>query len=260
MRSKVPSICLLAVLTGLDLMAAEPAKGLVQLRFISLSQTIDGAGIAGADGKATPIFVATDSLSRPISHPAGRLRLVSTQTIVAAKKNTSEPISPEDIPPETPGFRRKNPPASSAKAKAGNREIGAIDLPSGEHQRFIIIVHPGKGNGLTAIPDRLGFFPTGSDRFVNLTAAPVIIDVPSGRQTLPANGSIVIRPGAAQLRQYQLRLLMKDDGKEKLLFSAFNVQDDGRRNLRILTPGRIDGTSVEMKTISDGLAAEDNYR
>ena len=260
MRSKAILACLLIGLTGIGAKGAEPAKGLVKLRFISLTQAIEGAGIAGADGKATPIFVAPDSLSRPISHPAGRLRLVSTQTSAAPKKNTNEPIRPEDIPPETPGFRKKKTEAASAKIKAGNREIGAIDLPSGDHQRFIIICHPGKGSGLTAIPDRLGFFPPGSDRFVNLTAASVIIDVPSGRQTLPANGSIVLRPGAAHLRQYQLRLLMKEDGVEKLLFSAFNAQDDGRRNLRILIPGGTDGGSVEMKTISDGLAAEDNYR
>jgi hypothetical protein len=253
-------VCLLTALTGLGLNAAEPAKGLVQLRFISLTQTIDGAGIAGADGKATPIFVAPDSLSRPISHPAGRLRLVSTQASLAAPKKSGEPIRPEDIPPQTPGFRKKKPEAATVKIKAGSREIGAIDLPPGDHQRFIIIVHPGKGTGLTAIPDRLGFFPPGSDRFVNLTAESVVIDVPSGRQTLPANGSIVLRPGAAHLRQYQLRLLIKDDGEEKLLFSAFNAQDDGRRNLRILIAGGADGSRVEMKTISDGLAAEDNYR
>ena len=260
MRSNPLLSALLATLAWLTMTGAEPAKGLVQLRFMSLTQTIDGAGIAGADGKATPIFVTSDSLSRPISHPAGRLRLVSTQATLAAPKKTGEPIRPEDIPPETPGFRKKKTEAASAKTKAGNREIGAIDLPSGDHQRFIIIVHPGKGTGLTAIPDRLGFFPPGSDRFVNLSAASVIIDVPSGRQTLPANGSIVLRPGAAHLRQYQLRLLIKENGQEKLMFSAFNAQDDGRRNLRILIPGGVDGRSVEMKTISDGLAAEDNYR
>lgn len=253
-------VCLLTALTGLGLNAAEPAKGLVQLRFISLTQTIDGAGIAGADGKATPIFVAPDSLSRPISHPAGRLRLVSTQTSVVPAKKKSEPIRPEDIPPATPGFRKKKTGATAGQVNAGARELGTIDLPSGDHQRFIIIVHPGKGSGLTAIPDRLGFFPPGSDRFVNLTTVSVIVDVPSGRQTLPANGSIVLRPGAAHLRQYQLRLLMKSDGEEKLLSSAFNAQDDRRRNLRILIPGGVDGSSVEMKTISDGLAAEDNYR
>ncbi len=260
MRSKALRASLLAVLAGLSLMGAEPSKAPVQLRFISLTQTIDGAGIAGDDGKATPIFISSDSLSRPISHVAGRLRLISTQAPLAAPKKTGEPIRPEDIPPETPGFRKKKPEAPPAKIKAGNREIGTIVLPSGDHQRFIIIVHPGKGTGLTAIPDRLGFFPPGSDRFVNLTAASVIIDLPSGRQPLPANGSIVLRPGAAHLRQYQLRLLKKVDGEEKLLFSAFNAQDDERRNLRILIPENPDGTGIVMKTISDGLAANDNYR
>jgi hypothetical protein len=72
---------------------------------------------------------------------------------------------------------------------------------------------------------------------VNLTAAPLIIDVPSGRQILPASGSIVLRPGASHLRQYQLRLLMKDGGVEKLMFSAFNAQDDGRAICVSSSPG-----------------------
>ncbi len=260
MRSKVIHTSLLLMLGWAPMESAEPASSRVQLRFISLSQTIDGAGIAAADGKATPIFISADSLSRPISHPPGRLRLVSTQSAVAPKKKPNEPIKPEDIPPETPGFRKKKLESASPKVKTGNRELGTVDLPTGDHQRFIIIVHPGKGNGLTAIPDRIGFFPPGSDRFVNLTAASLIIDVPSGRQILPANASNVLRPGVAHLRQYKLRILIKEDGEEKLLSSAFDVQNDDRRNLRIVMPGGVGGRSIEIKTISDGLVADDNYR
>jgi len=260
MRSKTAFSLLFTLAASLTTSGAEPVAQRVQLRFISLSQTITGAGLAAADGKATPVFIPSDSLSSPVSHPHGRLRLVSTQAVADAPKKTDEPIRPEDIPPETPGFRKKKPTEPTGKITAGNRELGAIDLPAGDHQRFIIIVHPGKGSGLTAIPDRLGFFPPGSDRYVNLTASPVIIDIPAGRQTLPPNGSIVLRPGTAHLRQYQLRLLTKTDGEEKLLFSAFTAQDDGRRNLRIFIPGDPQGEGIILKSISDGLAAEDNYR
>ena len=147
-----------------------------------------------------------------------------------------------------------------SKVKAGKQELGAIELPSGDHQRFIVIVHPGKGSGLTAIPDRLGFFPPGSDRYVNLTTTTVIVDVPSGRRTVPPNGSIVLRPGATNLHQYHLKLLTKSGMEENPVFAAFTAQDDSRRNLRVFIPGGADGTDIEMKTISDGLAAEDNYR
>ena len=260
MRSKTALGLLFALAASLMTHGAEPASRRVQLRFVSLGQTIDGAGIAGPGGKATPVVILSDSLSRPVSHPHGRLRLVSTQTAAAAPKKSGEPIRPEDTPPETPGFRKKRTGEETRDVKAGGREIGAIDLPAGDHQRFIIIVHPGKGGGLTAIPDRLGFFPPGSDRYVNLTARPVIIDIPAGRQTLAAGGSIVLRPGAAHMRQYQLRLLTKTADEEKLFFSAFTAQDDSRRNLRIFLPGGADGTEIEMKTIPDSLAAEDNYR
>jgi hypothetical protein len=260
MRSKTALALLCTLAASLTTNGAEPVAQRVQLRFVSLSQTITGAGLATADGKAIPLFIPTDSLSSPVSHPHGRLRLVSTQAVAAAPKKASEPIRPEDIPPETPGFRKKKTGEPTGKVTAGNRELGAIDLPAGDHQRFIIIVHPGKGSGLTAIPDRLGFFPPGSDRYVNLTATPVIIDIPAGRQTLPANGSIVLRPGSANRHQYQLKLLTKSGNEERLFFSAFTAQDDARRNLRIILPGGSDADGIELKTISDGLAAEDNYR
>lgn len=260
MRSKTALSLVFALAASLTTQGAEPATPRVQLRFVSLGQTITGAGIAGSEGKATPVVILADSLSRPVSHPYGRLRLVSTQTVVAAPKNPDEPIRPEDIPPATRGFRKKKTDEPTGNIKAGGQELGAIDLPAGDHQRFIIIVHPGKGNGLTAIPDRLGFFPPGSDRYVNLTALPVIIDIPAGRQTLAPGGSIVLRPGAAHLRQYQLRLLAKTAGEEKLFFSAFTAQDDGRRNLRIFIPSGAQADGLELKSVSDGLAAEDNYR
>ena len=260
MRYKTALALLFALAASLTTHGAEPVAPRVQLRFVSLGQGITGAGIAGPDGKATPVVILADSLSRPVSHPPGRLRLVSTVPTATAPKKTDEPIRPEDIPPETPGFRKKKPVEPVGNVKAGRRELGTTDLPAGDHQRFIIIVHPGKGSGLTAIPDRLGFFPPGSDRYVNLAARPVIIDVPAGRQTLPPGRSLVLRPGAAHLRQYQLRLLTKTADEEKLFFSAFTAQDDGRRNLRIFLPAGPDGTDIEMKTIPDSLAAEDSYR
>ena len=260
MRSKTALALLCTLAASLTTNGAEPVATRVQLRFVSLNQTITGAGLATADGKAIPLFIPTDSLSSPVSHPLGRLRLVSTLATASPVKKTGEPIRPEDIPPETPGFRKKKTSEPTGKVKAGNRELGAIDLPAGDHQRFIIIVHPGKGSGLTAIPDRLGFFPPGSDRYVNLTAFPVIIDIPAGRQTLPPNGSIVLRPGAANQHQYQLKLLTKSGNDERLFFSAFTAHDDARRNLRIILPGGSDTDGIELKTISDGLAAEDNYR
>jgi hypothetical protein len=259
MRSKIVGLLLLAALGGVTAQGAEPAPQRVQLRFVSLHEPIFGAGLAETEGRATPLTIPSDSLSPPVAHPTGRLRLVSTQVAPRPTK-AAGPIRPEDIPPQTPGFRKKRIVETTSKVKAGTRELGWIDLPTGDHQRYIILVHPGKGSGLTAIPDRLGSFPPSSDRYVNLTTASVIIDIPAGRQTLAPNGSIVLRPGAAHLRQYQLRLLTKTDSEEKLLFSAFTAQDDGRRNLRLLIPDPADPSSLLMKTISDAQANEDNYR
>jgi hypothetical protein len=259
MKSKTAFALVSAFLIGLSLRAAEPAPP-VQLRFVSMTQDILGAGIADDGGKATPLVISAGSLGRPMSHTARRLRLVSTSPSEPEKQKDETATKTEATPVLPRGFRKEKIVESSGKVKAGKQELGAIDLPAGDHRRFIILVHPGKGSGLTAIPDRLGFFPPGSDRYVNLTTATVIVDVPSGRRTLPPSGSIVLRPGATNLRQYHLQLLTKSGMEETPFFAAFAAQDDARRNLRIFIPGGADGTGIEMKTISDGLAAEDNYR
>ena len=250
---------LLAALAVLTVQGAEPAPQRVQLRFVSLQEPIIGVGVAATDGQAIPLIIPSDSLGPAITHLTGRLRLVSTQ-VASKPTKAAAPIRAEDIPPETPGFRKKRIAATISKVKAGDRELGWIDLLSGDHQRYIILVHPGRGSGLTAIPDRLGSFPPGSDRYVNLTASPVIIDIPAGRQTLQPNGSVVLRPGAAHLNQYQLRLLTKTRGEEKLFFSAFTAQDEGQRHLRILVQAGGEGDGLQLKSVSDGLAALDNYR
>lgn len=260
MRSKTILALVAFVLFDQCLQGAEPATQSVQLRFVSLNQPIQGAGIADAEGKATPLVIPSSSLGRPIPHASRRVRLVSTSPDAPGQQKPSVTTGADSPPAPPRGFRRSKEDEAPRKVKAGNRELGTIDLPSGDHQRFIIIVHPGKGNGLTAIPDRIGFFPPGSDRYVNLTAATVIIDVPSGRLTLPPNGSIVLRPGVTNLRQYHLKLMTKSGGEEEPFFAAFTAQDDERRNLRILIPENADGTGIVMKTISDGLAAKDNYR
>lgn len=260
MRSKSVLAFLFVTLVGQSLQSAEPSISSVQLRFVSLSQDIHGAGIADAEGKATSLVIPAGSLSRSISHSSRRLRLVSTLPSEPTPAKAAAKTSQEATPPPPRGFRSVKPREAPGKVMAGKQELGAVDLPSGDHQRFIIIVHPGKGSGLTAIPDRLGFFPPGSDRYLNLTSVSVIIDVPSGRRTLQPSGSIVLRPGATNLSQYQLNLFMKSADGDKPFFSAFTAQDDERRNLRILIPGGPDSTEVEMKTIADGLAAEDNYR
>ena len=259
MRSKTAFALASAFLIVLSLRAAEPAPP-VQLRFVSMTQDILGAGIADDEGKATPLVITAGSLGRPLSHASRRLRLVSTSPSEPEKPKVETLTKTEATPVLPRGFRKEKTNEAPVKVKAGKQELGAIDLPAGDHRRFIIIVHPGKGSGLTAIPDRLGFFPPGSDRYVNLTTATVIVDVPSGRRTLPPSGSIVLRPGATNLRQYHLQLLTKSGMEETPFFAAFAAQDDARRNLRIFIPGGADGTGIEMKTISDGLAAEDNYR
>jgi hypothetical protein len=260
MRSKAfTSFLLLATLVGLTAQGAEPAPRSIQLRFVALGEPIIGAGIAESDGLATPLVITSDSLSAPVTHRTGRLRLVSTQ-ITPKRTKAATPIRAEDAAPQSPGLRKDRGVETIRKVKAGDREIGWSELPSGEHQRYIILVHPGKGSGLTCIPDRLGSFPPGSDRYINLTALPAIIDIPSGRKTLAPNGSIVLRPGPAHLHQYQLRVSAKSGGEEKLFFSAFTAQDDGRRNLVIFLPGGAQKDGIEVKSVSDGLAAEDNYR
>lgn len=260
MKSKSIVALTLAVITGVISTAAETASQPVLLRFVSLGKPMIGAGVAGTDDRATPVFIPADSLSRPVKHLTGRLRLISTQADAGALKKLDEPLKPEDIPPSTPGFRKKKSDDSLAKAKAGTRELGWLDLPFGYNQRFIIIVHPGKGSGLTAIRDQLGTFPSGSDRYINLTNTPVIIEVPAGRHSLPVNGSIVLRPGVNHLNQFHLKITTKIGGEEQAIFSAFTAQDDGQRNLRILTPGMAEGDSIQLKSVSDGLADEENYR
>lgn len=253
-------------IAALGLMAscleAAPDEHRTRLRFVSLGQPILEAGILKADGSAVPVAIPSDALSREITHiGGGRLRLVSLD------RPKSEPMTsksdaprPEDIPPQTRGFRKQREMVSAVSGEHVGKELGAIELPPLPNQRMIVLVHPGVGPGLTAILDRVGSFPPGSDRYVNLCPVPVTIDVPSGRRTLPPKESVVLRPGVTQSRQYPLRLLTGLKPDETTFFSSIVIHEEDVRVLRVISIDPHDPLTPVLRSVTQRATTEDALR
>lgn len=246
MRSKFPLLALLCCVLG---HAADGPVIEARLKFISTTRPLVGVGIM--HGKKPEGFVIpTDMFSDEIVYrgPA-RLELVELNTVTKQA---------DPIPAAEPGSAKR--PSRGVKAKpptaeftpSGKPPLAWIDLPiTPGRLSLILLVTPGRDNGITAIPDVPGSFPPGSNRYLNLCVFPIVVKTPSGRQTVPAGGTAVIRPGSKDNDYYDLQLMSVTNEEEKLVFSSRVYHMESVRKLFVLTPGPGDDGRVLLRDIED---------
>jgi hypothetical protein len=257
-RARFSGLALIALLCGLL-----PANGQetveARLRFISTDRPLMGVGIISSL-KPLGLVITPDNFSQEIVYrgPA-RLALVpmTAQVTKPAEKPPEEPTDQSaDEPPAEK--QKKSSPLRARGTKSGGLKVtyqptGApplawLDLPKNQGiLHLIILVHPGKGNGMTPIIDRPGSFPPGSNRYLNLCPFPVTIKTPAGENTIPGGSSSALRPGATDADYYDLQVLGRD---QRLLFSSRVFHLESTRKLYLITPEGQDG-AIRLKPIID---------
>jgi hypothetical protein len=222
-----------------------------RIKFISTTRPLVGIGIAQGK-RAEGLVIPTDMFSEEVIYrgPA-RLELIEVNTVAVKQP---EPTPGEDSGKEAGAAKR---PSRGVKAKSapkvsvptGKPPLAWIDLPvTPGRQNLILLVTPGRGNGITAIADVVGSFPPGSNRYLNLCPFTVVVSTPSGRDVIPAKVTKVNRPGAKDNDYYDLQFFSQFSPEEKLVFSSRVYHLESVRKLFILSPvpGR-DG----LVTVSD---------
>jgi hypothetical protein len=236
MKSK---LLLASLILAGALQAADGPMVEARLKFVSTTRPLVGIGIAQGK-KAEGLVIPTDMFSEEIIYrgPA-RLELVELNT--TSVKQTATPDDDDDGKEAGPAKR----PSRGVKAKAisyvstpaGKPPLAWIDLPiAAGRQNLILLVTPGRGNGITAIADVVGSFPPGSSRYINLCPFTVVVSTPSGRDAIPAKGTKVIRPGAKDNDYYDLQFFSRFSPEEKLVFSSRVYHLESVRKLFILSP------------------------
>lgn len=250
MKSKFLTLTLLT-LTAVG--AGEETKTVTaHLRFLSLSKPMPDVGIASPEG-ATEVRIPSDMLSKEVVYRGSR-RLA---LVPIGPTETPIPSLPSEAKPKPPAFPRgsrqiKDAPVVKKKVNVIGAELASFMLPATDREaHYIMLVGLGEGTGMTAIDSNPGSFPRGSDRYVNRCRHPMVIEVPSGRYVIPQGATMVLRPGALDSQQYQLRLLVPGSFQETLVFSGFALHQEQVRKIRIIYPGEGETADIKMKTIAD---------
>jgi len=243
-----------AALLPLLLGAAEGTVVEARLKFISTTRPLVGIGIA--QGKiAEGLVIPTDMFSDEIVYrgPA-RLELVELKTVTVKQP---PPASDDDAGKDAATSKRatrgvKAKPLTNIATPTGKPPLAWIDLPIATGtQSLILLVTPGRGNGIIAIPDVVGSFPPGSNRYLNLCPFSLVVMTPSGRQLIPANSSAVSRPGSKDNDYYDLKFFSAINQEGKLVFSSRTYHLDSVRKLFILTPLPGNEGRVAVRDIED---------
>lgn len=229
--------------------ARAQSEGYVEarIRFISMTQPLVGVGVVN-NRKAHGLVIPTDMFSEEVAYrgPA-RLELVQ----VSAKRNENLNVpKPESPAPKTAEPRQgvKGKQQTLTYSVTGSAPLAWIDLPQKQGLlQLIILVTPGKGNGMTLLNDKPGSFPPGSNRYLNLCAFPVTVRAPSGDYVVPAGGSQILRPGALDKAYYDFQLLSRE---AEVLFSTRVYHLESTRKLYVLSQVGT-GTRVQLKAIVD---------
>ncbi len=236
MKSKL-AVC--AALLPLLLGAAGETVVEARLKFISMTKPLVGFGIV-QNNKAEGLVIPADMFSDEIVYrgPA-RLELVELKTLAVTQAPlTSDVEAGKEAATskrETRGVKAM--PRVSVSTPAGKPPLAWIDLPvSTGRQSLILLVTPGRGNGIVAVPDAVGSFPPGSNRYLNLCPFSLVVVTPSGRQLIPANSSTVSRPGSKDNDYYDLKFFSTINQEENLVFSSRTYHLDSVRKLFVLTP------------------------
>lgn len=225
------------------------SEGFVEarIRFISMTRPLVGVGVVN-NRKAQGIVIPTDMFSDEVVYRGpSRLELVQMS---ASRAEIPEAPKPEAPAPKTPE------PRQGVKAKqqkltysvTGAPPLAWIDLPQKQGLlHLIILVTPGKDNGMTLLNDKPGSFPPGSNRYLNLCPFPLTVRTPSGDYVVAAGGSQILRPGALDKTYYDFQLLSREAA---VLFSTRVYHLESARKLYVLSQAGT-GERVQLKAIVD---------
>ena len=254
MKSRLITI---ALLHSTFLNAGDSSFVEAHIKFISTTKLLVGIGIKQAN-KAEELVIPTDIFSAEIIYrgPA-RLELIELISVAKQPEKKESTENKEQVSAKRParGFKEKSRPYDLIASS--KLPIAWIDLPTNQGRlNLILLVTPGRDNGITLLQDLPGSFPPGSNRYLNLCAFPIVISAPSGRQTIPAGGTKVIRPGSKNNDYYDLQLMSVMSEEEKLAFSSRVYHTESTRKFFILTPGPGNECRMFVRVIEDRPAPE----
>lgn len=207
-----------------------------KLRLISTTRPLVGLGFLNGK-KAEGLVIPTDMFSAEIVYrgPA-RLQLIELKTTakpgeVAPKNEDGEPS------PAAPTRGVKGRDQVFEFTPAGKPPVAWIDLPTKQGiLHLILLITPGKDNGIVAMTDAPGSFPPGSNRYLNLCSFPIFVKTPAGPQVVPPGGSKIFRPGAKETEYYDLLVLSGVGESQRPLFSGRVFHLESVRKLYLITP------------------------
>ena len=252
MRSEPGRILLAALLlAGGSVRAADAPVVEAYVKFVAATKPLAGIGIM-QDKKIHGLVLSPDMLTESFYYrgPA-RMQLLE----LAATETPAEPAPKTDEKTEVvkrPARGVKTAPPTHTLAPAGKPPVAWIDLPTKQGQlHLILLVNPGKDNGITAIQDIPGSFPPGSNRYFNLCPFPVTVKLPAGDQRIPPGGSKVARPGSKDNDYYDLQITGTVNEIELPAYSGRVFHMESTRKLYMLSPGPGELGRVVMKVIED---------
>lgn len=257
-HKRFSGVALIALLCGV-LPASGQEMVEARLRFISTDRPLTGLGLI-TSVKPLGLVITPDNFSQEIVY-RGPARL----TLVPMTAKVTKPVEePSDKPDKDTGDKdaldkeKRLSPLRGRSMQSGGSIItyqvtggpplAWLDLPTKQGiLHLIILVHPGKGSGMTPIVDRPGSFPPGSNRYLNLCPFPVTIKTPAGEKTIPGGASSAFRPGATDADYYDLQILGRE---RRLLFSSRVFHLESTRKLYLITPEGQDG-AIRLKPVID---------
>ena len=252
MRSnRAPTLLAALLLAAVAGRAADVPIVEAYLKFVSGNRPMAGVGIM-QDKKPKALVIPTDMLTEAVYYrgPA-RLELVemvTTEPTSAATPNAEEKAEAT----KRPARGVKAIASNSVVTPAGKPPIAWIDLPTKQGQlHLILIVNPGKDNGITAIQDPPGSFPPGSNRYFNFCPFPVTVRLPSGDQVMAPGATKVARPGSKDNEYYDLEILSRINEQDVGSYSGRLYHLETVRKLYMISPGPGNVGRITVKVIVD---------
>ncbi len=248
---------LLRPLAALLLLVAGPVRAAdapiveAYVKFIAAKRPLAGVGII-QDKKAAGLVISTDVLTEAFYYrgPA-RLELIELAAADPLPEPAAKSGEKEEVVKRPARGIRSSPPSYSLRP-TGKPPIAWIDLPAKQGQlHLILMVDPGKDNGITAIQDVPGTFPPGSNRYFNLCPFPLTIKLPSGDQLVPPGASKVARPGGKDNDYYDLRIMSRVKEADAIAYSGRVFHMESTRKLYMISPAAGDLGRIMIKVIED---------
>ena len=252
MKSKLTAALALCIGSLLAKGADQPPTTVeAHLKLISLADPLLGYGYMQGK-KATGIVIVTDMFTEEfIYRGSSHFELIPVNGAAKVTKGDAPPNSVE---------KAKRAAEARATARefesAGKPPLAWLDLPVKQGPlHLLLMVNPGKENGILAIQDPPGAFPAGTNRYFNLCPFRLAIRTPSGTQFVEPNNSKVIRPGSKPFEYYSLEILNATAPDEQPAFSGRVFHTENIRKLYLISPGLAGTGGVTLKVVEDRMLA-----